>query len=228
MEIEYAKLSHPLPLVTAEKGLSLYGGNQSLLPKKSVQGAGCGVISGANVLSYLTRYHGLSDGLFDRVSRSEPMPLQSYNDACMRLARGLLRPIPGFGINGIFLAMGLNLFFRRRQIPYRAKWCMRRAPMWDRMEQMLRDDLPVIFAVGPNWPLWKKQDIKFYKKLPDGSFCVRYRIHAHFITVTGMSEHWLRISSWGKKLYINREEYEAYVREHSTPIFSNLLLLQKR
>lgn len=228
MEQTIKSLSHPFPSVTPEKGKVIYGGSQALLPTKQVQDAGCGVIASANLLAYLTRYHGQSDGLFDRISRKTHMPLEAFNSACMRLARGLLRPIPGCGIIGTFLADGLNLYFRRHRMPYRARWCIRRGPMWERMAQMLDNDLPVIFAVGPNLPFWKKHNLLFYREMPDGSYKPKSQTRGHFITVTGMSEHWLRVSSWGQRLYINRDEYEAYVREHSSPILSNVLLLTEK
>lgn len=228
MERTTKALSHPFPSVTPAKGEVSYGGAQMLLPRKKDQDYGCGVIASANLLAYLTRYHGQSDGLFDRISRMNHMPLEAFNRACMKLARGLLNPIPGFGVIGTFLADGLNLYFRRHHMPYRARWCIRWAPLWERMERMLEQDLPVIFSVGPNWPLWKKKSLLFYRETPDGGYKAKSQTRAHFITVTGMSEHWLRVSSWGERYYINREEYEVYVKKHSSSIFSNMLLLTKK
>lgn len=221
------KLAHPFPTIAHEKGKSCYGGSQSLLPQKNEQNYGCGIIASANVISYLTRYHKCYDGLFDRISHFDSIPLSLFNNACMRLARGLLKPIPRFGINGLFLAWGLNSFFRRRHIPFRAKWCMKQSLMWNRMEQMLEDDLPVIFAVGPALP-WKKAEVCFYKKLHDGTYKPSVRINAHFITATGLDAEWIRISSWGKKYYINRAEYEEYINNNSSPVVTNLLLLKKK
>lgn len=220
-------LRHSLPTVEGPEEHIFCGGRQQLLPNRMWQNNGCGLIASANLLSYLTSFHRLRDGLFDALNLKKPVPLAQFNRCCKALGRGFLRPIP-YGINGISLALGVNLYFWRHHMPYRAKWCMRKAPMWERMERMLRNDLPVIFAVGPNWPLWKKVDMNFYRKRTDGTYYACVKIRAHYITVTAMDETWLQISSWGSVYYINRAEYEDYVNRHSSPMFSNLLLIEKR
>ena len=48
------------------------------------------------------------------------------------------------------------------------------------------------------------------------------------MTVTGMDEDWLCVSSWGNRYYISREEYRRYVRRHSSYLFSNIVYLDKR
>ena len=50
---------------------------------------------------------------------------------------------------------------------------------------------------------------------------------AHFVTITGMDEEWLRISSWGKEYFINRREYDDYVKTHSTWLVSNIGLVRR-
>lgn len=221
-------LNHPLPTVTAPDKAPSYGGCQMLLPRKTDQELGCGVIASANVLSYLTRFHGNHDGLFERIIHLDPMPLEKFNEVCMRMARGLLRPIPRIGLTGFGIAIGLNAIFRRRRMPYRAKWCTGKKHLWERIEQMLEKDLPVIFAVGPNWPIWKKVNLKFYRRRADGTYYSSLSMRAHFITATAMDESWLRVSSWGEEFYINRAEYEDYIDNHSSPLFTNVVLIQEK
>ena len=52
--------------------------------------------------------------------------------------------------------------------------------------------------------------------------------HAHYLTVTGMDDTWLRVSTWGRMCRIRREEYLAYVAAHSARLLSNILVIQSR
>ncbi len=229
MSKEPLTLSHRLPEISGPNGHRLYGGAQSLLPRKSIRNSGCGLISSANLLAYLTRFHDTRDDLFDRIIRLDPIPLAEFNRACMRLCRGFLRPLPHIGMTGTAVALGLNREFRRRGIPYRAAWCFRAKPMWQRMEAMLRADLPVILAIGPNLPrFWRHKKLNLYRPRTDGTMQPAARTNAHFVTVTAMDDEWLIISSWGREYYLNRAEYEDYAKRYSSPWFCNILLLREK
>ena len=106
----------------------------------------------------------------------------------MRICRGLLRPLPHMGMTGTAVAAGLNREFRRRGIPYRARWCFRGAPvLWERMAAMLRDDLPVILAIGPNLPrFWRKKKLVLYRRDDRGRFIPAVRTRAHFVTAIAL------------------------------------------
>ena len=75
--------------------------------------------------------------------------------------------------------------------------------------------------------MWGKERASFYVRTPAG-----YRpstgARAHYITVTGMDESWLRISSWGRLYYLNRLEFEQYVKRHSAGFVSNILYIEKK
>ena len=45
------------------------------------------------------------------------------------------------------------------------------------------------------------------------------------VTVTAMDEIWMCISSWGKKYYINRQEYMEYACRYSGFLVSNMVYL---
>ena len=47
------------------------------------------------------------------------------------------------------------------------------------------------------------------------------------LTVTGLDGEWMRVSSWGRELYISRAAYEAYMHARSIPLFTNLLYLKR-
>ena len=91
---------------------------------------------------------------------------------------------------------------------------------------MLEAQIPVVLAVGPNFPmLWGNQRLIFYEK--DGMlYHPKTTTKAHYVTITEIDGEWLTISSWGKKYYIKKAEYEMYVRKHSNYLFSNILVIQ--
>lgn len=93
---------------------------------------------------------------------------------------------------------------------------------------MLVHDLPVILAVGPNFPIpWKRHKLAFYQKRGQ-EYIEACRTAAHFVVITGMCGQWLEISSWGNKYYVNMKEYEEYVAHYSCPLVSNIIYVKKR
>ena len=58
----------------------------------------------------------------------------------------------------------------------------------------------------------------------------------HYVTVTGVEEYstsdgtkiMLEISSWGRKYYVNYDEYLEYVRKNDNFYFSNILYIKKK
>ena len=75
--------------------------------------------------------------------------------------------------------------------------------------------------------LKKGQKLKLYVRRGD-SFISTAAVNAHYVTVTGMDDRWLEVSTWGKKYYINREEFTRYVRKYSCYLFSNLVGIRAR
>ena len=220
------------PYISVADGASLsYGGSQILLPGKAERAVGCGVIAGLDLLLYLSRWHGDGRGIGLKlpVPAERPIPLERYNALAQALRRAYLPLIPGHGINGLMLALGLNACLHRAKLPYTAFWGVPYARLWDEMAEMLRQDIPVIFSIGPNFPLfWQHQKLRLYRQRPDGAYLPGPLTHAHYVTVTGMDDEWLRIASWGRQYFIRREEYLAYVKEHSARLVSNILLVKKR
>ena len=225
---DHTALNHPLPEVLAGDR-RCFGGTQMLLPKQSIRETGCGLISSANLMAYLTRFHGLRDGLFDRFSGLDAIPLADFNRACMNICRGLLRPWPHLGMTGTAVAAGLNREFRRRGIPYRARWCFRSGPLWERMAAMLEKDLPVILAIGPNLPrFWRRKKLVLYRQDANGNHIPAARTSGHFVTATAMDGDWITVSSWGRRYCISRAEYEDYSKRYSGSWFCNMILLKEK
>lgn len=193
-----------------------YGGSQMWSENPTVRICGCGPVAVLDTLLYLTN------------RQNKSLSLDEYNLTLENMSRRYFPLIKPFGINGLLLAAGMNRLLRKHHLPYRAFWAVSGRKFWPRVKELLRQDLPVIFSVGPNFPaLWQKHRLTFYQKMPDGSFVPASSAKSHYITATGIDEEWLRISSWGTEYYINRQEYDEYIRKYSTSIVSNILMLRK-
>lgn len=212
-------LSLSKPYLRVSDGLSLsYGGSQMRSESKTIRRCGCGPVAALDLCRYLQEQSG-----------DEPIPLSEYNRELSRICSRYFLLIPPFGINGLLLIAGLNLLLAEKKLPYTAIWAVSGSKLWARVEAMLRQDIPVILSVGPNFPLfWQKNLLRFYVRRADGSMVPATATKAHYVTATGIDEKWVRISSWGREYYINREEYESYTRAHSSYLFSNLVLLRKK
>ena len=209
------ELRKPFPGIRKEKQIS-YGGNQMWSDNTVIRGCGCGPVAALDLLHYLSE-----EGL------RAPISVDYYNTELRGLCRWYLPLIPHFGINGIALAMGLNRLFRDRGLPYRAVWSCSGRRLWERVEEMLQRDLPVILSIGPSFPaIWQKQKLPVYVRRTDGSFWPAASIKSHYVTVTGLDEDWARISSWGRKYYLNRKEYHDFVKKHSSFLFSNIVYVK--
>jgi len=227
--IDMLSLQHPYISIALPHGLS-YGGGQQHSRDAMLRRCGCGVVAAADLLLYLTRWH--SHGAVDYFAgllTDEPVPLSVYDTLLRDLNRREFPMIPYAGINGVMLMAGMQLFFRRHGMPYTARWCMAPGGLWERIEEMLREDIPVIMSVGPNFPLiWRNKRVRFYAQTPAGGYVPASQAKAHYFTVTGLDGEWLRISSWGRCYYLNRWEFEEYAAHSSTTITSNVLLVERK
>ena len=195
-----------------------YGGSQMNSGNPTIRRCGCGPVAALDTVWYL-----------EHRGSSEPMPIKEYNRQLIKLCRRYFPLIPPFGINGLLFVAGLNRLFHDRKLPFRASWMMSGTRLWERVEDMLLRDCPVILSVGPNFPaFWQNNRLPFYTRNADGSFRKTAATKGHFVTATGIDPVWVRVSSWGREYYINREEYERYTRAHSNYAFSNLVYIKER
>ena len=207
-----------------------FGGNQMSSSSHNMREVGCGVIAALDLLLYLCRFHqhGRCD-FFAEAAEDGVIDSNEYDDLALKLSRRFFPVIPKFGINGIMLAAGLNRFFRHYGMPFRAIWGISSSTIFDEIEKMLSEDIPVILSIGPNFPLfWKKHEVNFYASRPDGSSFLACSIKAHYVTVTGIDEKSLHISSWGRAYAIYRDEYMDYIRYHSGSIVSNIVRIRRK
>lgn len=208
------KLTLPFLIVETETGAS-YGGSQKWFPYGFLKRSGCGVIGAANVICCIRGKR--------KITKAE------YMDISEQLWKRDLPVLPGIGMNGLTLMVGMNRYLKRAGLPYRAAWKISRKTMLSRIDQMLAEELPVILSIGPNAPkIWGKESVSLYQKSSAGQMIVVTKTKAHFVTVTGREERWLRISSWGKEYYIDWNELKEYIAGYSSSLVSNILYISKK
>lgn len=218
------ELRHTLAEVQKAGAIS-QGGNQGWLSRGYLRQNGCGLVSCTDVLLYLHRHRaGCRMELFRDDPGENELYLPQYERWTEQIRRKYLPVIPHVGTTGFLVAGGLNRCFSHCGIPLRASWCVLEGRLWERMEAMLREDIPVILAVGANLPLpLNRKKLMLYRNT-EGVPAVG--ISAHFVTVTGLDREWMRVSSWGREYYIRRAEFSAYVRKHSGYAVSNLVWIR--
>ena len=101
-----------------------------------------------------------------------------------------------------------------------------------KIKEMLSNDIPVLFSVGPSF--FHKEKLPLYSKNVEGTklvFKPVQRTKDHYMIITGVLEGektMLEISSWGKRFYISYEEYIKYIKKYDNYFFSNILYIKKK
>ena len=202
-------LKHPFVKING----TAYGGNQAWFSRKFLRKSGCGVIGAANVLIHL--------------QKKETITEQEYMEFAKELWLHYLPVTPGFGMNGLVLMLGINRYFWKQGLPYKAFWGISGKKLLSRIDTMLEQNLPVILAVGPNFPnIFGKQKLNFYKKTSTGAYVRAAKTKAHYVTVTARDGIYLQISSWGEEYYIDIREYREYVSSCSSFLVSNIICIK--
>lgn len=110
----------------------------------------------------------------------------------------------------------------------RASWGLRFGQILPRIEAMLQQDIPVILAIGPNFPpLLGRKKVTFYR-LENGEYLPAAETAAHFVVVTGIVGEYLQVSSWGKEYYMFWPEYQRYVKKCSSFFASNICRIREK
>ncbi len=203
--------------ISVKNGITYtYGGSQILSDNANIQRCGCGVVAAADLILYMGDVLGPS-----------PLLLNSYNRFLKYLNKHYFPLIPRFGMNSLALTAGLNLYFRNRKLPFRAAWLVSGEKFYSNLEKQISENLPVIMSIGPNFPyFWRKNDLNLYSKIND-AYIKTGSARAHFVTATGIDEKYIRISSWGRELYINRDEFTTYRHANSNSFLCNMLKITK-
>lgn len=229
---------------------SSYGGSQQWFMRTALFGTdtrlsrfGCGNTALCDLCLYLTRQsHTSTPETRLAESPDHPISRQSYLDYARLMNRRYTFTLPFLGCTGFSLSLSLNHFFLRRRLSYRAHYMWLNTPkrMLSAIQTSLRQDIPVILAIGPNFPYFRgRHGVMFYtqnpKKAPgrNSSFLpsANQHVHAHYVTVTGLfypspSRPMLSISSWGKQYYISYRELRNYIRKYGLSFTSSLICVR--
>lgn len=229
MEMKRCCLRYPYFSIKAPNEQS-FGGSQTWSASRIMRKYGCGVVGMSDVLLYLGLHHTSceTDLLYGMLREDGFLSYPRYERYLIKMRRRYLSIIPGFGVPGFFLPLAMNRYFRHYRIDLRASWCIRPGKILPRIEEMLRQDMPVILAIGPNFPyVFGRHKVKLYRK-ENGEYLPATEVKAHFVVVTGIIDDYLQISSWGKEYYLSWAEYQRYMKKYSTCLTSNICRIRER
>lgn len=229
MEMKRCCLRYPYFSIKLQNEQS-FGGSQTWSSSRMMRKYGCGVVGMADVLLYLGLHQTSceTDLLYGMLREDGLLSYPRYERYLIKMRRRYLSIIPGFGVPGFFLPVAMNHYFRHYRIDLRASWCIRPGKILPRIEEMLRQDMPVILAIGPNFPfVWGRQKVTLYRK-DNGEYLPASEVKAHFVVVTGMMDGYLQISSWGKEYYLSWAEYQRYMKKFSTCLTSNICRIREK
>ena len=206
---------------------STLGGNQRVLKSQTLQRCGCGVVAALDLVRYLHLYHcSCKTSFFIGVEDAEHLPLAIYDLCAMRMQRNFVPALYPIGTTVFSLSAGLNQYFKRYHIPLKASWGVSKENVWTEMERMLRQNFPVILSIGHQFPgLGTGEGLPLYRY--QGERMVKAaHVRGHYVTVVAMSDHWLKVTSWGQIYYISRNEFLCYRDQTSLNLLCNMLQLR--
>ena len=219
-----------------------FGGNQRWLRKdvdkaNTLSNYGCGLISANDVLLHIS-------------DKADNPSKEKYIAAVREMNRRYFHILPFLGISGILLSfyMRIYLLMHRKhfKVHYKVRWGVMPHNILKRITEMIENDIPVILSIGPAFIRRRKEKLPFYLSKTDGSnisFTPATKTKDHYVNVTGVYEMcettaeknslttdkshiiYLEISSWGRKYYINYDEYIEYIKKHDNFLFSNILYI---
>lgn len=227
--MERGKLKEPY-IAIMKDGMLSYGGSQEWWKRKMMSGYGCGVVAATDILLYLDLHKEYCKGreFQEEEKGSVFLDVEVYQKCAETMCKKYFPIIPCLGIPGWLLAIEINRYFIKNRISLRATFGVRSRNMANRIKAMLAHDIPVILAIGPNFPLpVRKHKVSFYEKIEEGYEKIA-EAAAHFVVITGFEGQWLRISSWGREYYINFYEYQNYIKKYSCPFISNICYIKKK
>lgn len=135
------------------------------------------------------------------------------------------------GISGFRLQRRFNRMAGKHKWKLRAMWGLSERKLYDRIEEMLSRDIPVILCIPMMFGKKNKgHGICFYK-MENGRLCARCTVSAHYVIITGLIEKdgeiYIRISSWGTMYYISWKEYSRLIHTHFMgTILGNILYIR--
>ena len=205
--MQSARLKKEYVSVATPMGPS-FGGDQGWLDREKDRGYACGPVAAHDLLLYLS--HSTSG-----------LSVDDYKED-IKKDRMLFPVINHFGIDGLRLSLGMNLMFLKYRMPYRSHWGVLPCRMRRVCEEMLADDIPVIFSINTFFSFLKNsKKLKLYSRSGDNLIPISHA-SSHYMMLTALDGDIMTLSSWGRKYYARWSEYEDLVRRHSFFLFSNI------
>ncbi len=211
------KLTKPYISIDVD-GHPSFGGSQMMFqsrvdkdPKaKKNMKAGCGVVGFADLLWYL----GLADEEWEEKKFFSEADYRDYFQHTVRKMGGLM---PGMGISVVQPTFHFNRIAISKGSDYRAFWGLSIRKLFLRMEEMLKQDIPVYLCIPTQYFKKKGSDgLELYVRNQDGTFRKVTRVSSHYVVATEMFQHkgitWVGISSWGRKYYFKQDDYTALLK----------------
>jgi len=202
-----------------------YGGSQTyfredkgLLNHNRVKG-GCGVIAILDVVLYLSGNTAISN-------------TSSYKKLFKQTSRNILWIPVSFGINFVQETLGLFNCLRKNNISKRCRWCFSLSKMYERIENMIKNDTPVILCIPKPISIGNKKGRKYVLPFYDNNLNVISGASGHYVVVTGIyedtttSQIYLSISSWGRKYYIGLDDFISYSKKTPFRILGNIMTIE--
>ena len=183
-----------------------YGGSQ-LFFDGMIKRCGCSLIAAADVILYITGCH-------------KPVSIEAYKAYIKQLAPAFPL-VPYRGIPGIALALFLNIYLRRRRLPYSARF-----GRIGLIDEALKGELPVILCIGPGVHQFLKPKNERGLILYSAVSSDIKRVRSHFVVITARDGDLLTVSSWGCKYYISLSELRRYAALDLFGLFTNVIALR--
>jgi len=232
-----------------------YGGNQGwfsegnwLNTDSKISKYGCGTIAASDLFLYWAMQNSYYNNEETQLAiKNGRINQEDYLNYVRRINREYTKTPRWLGVLGPKLASAINSYNKKHNINYRASWEWKLSydEMLDKIYKMLGNDIPVIFSVGPNTPnLWGKKEVNMYVKLNKGDagynddlnemrqYTKKRTVNGHYMTITGITcdnlagRIMLCISSWGKKYYIDYDEYRDYIDKYGGTYTSSLIYIK--
>ncbi|MBP5248882.1 MAG: hypothetical protein J6Z46_02640 [Lachnospiraceae bacterium] len=208
------KLSKDYIHVDTPQGPS-FGGDQGWLDREKDRGYACGPVAAHDLLLYLNK-------------AADHLNIDDYKSG-IKKDRFLFPVINHFGIDGLRLSLGINIAFMIRKMPYRARWGVLPCRMRRLADEMLKNDIPVIFSINTFFSFLKNhKTLKLYSRTSGGDLVPVSHASSHYMMLTALDDDIMTLSSWGRKYYARWSEYEDLVRHHSFFLFSNICYVRKK
>jgi len=248
-------LNRPGYVAIKKDGDVFYGGSQMWYEKNGrfsnsdiIRSYGCGTIAAGDLFLYLALQDAGRQNRITRIAMKDGGSImqEHYISYLDYIDSQYTKTKRWIGVTGPKLASALNRYFRFAGIEYEASWAwsLTSSFMLERIEEMIKADIPVILSVGPNTPiLWGDAGIPFYLPVNTenaGHVERRYvksansNVHGHYVTVTGVIPEpaagriMLCISSWGRKYYMDYDEYRNYVAGPGGKWTSSMVYVRKK